>query len=77
MDREVEMDAMAARVEMARRYEDVADGMQAARLLKRVVQAHMPAWLSGLPEGIEAWLARLRPGSERIERVGRLDAQRS
>ena len=57
MDREVEMDAMAARVEMARRYEDVADGMQAARLLRRAVRAHVPAWLSGLPEGIAEWVA--------------------
>jgi len=66
MDREVEMDAMMARIEIARRYEDVADGMQAAQLLARMVRAHALVWLSGLPQGIEEWIAGLRLGSGRV-----------
>jgi len=66
MDREVEMDPMTAKIEMTRRYEDVAAGMQAAQLLARMVRVHVPAWLSGLPQGIEEWIAGLRLGSGRV-----------
>ncbi len=70
------MDEMMARVEMARRYEVVADGMQVSRLLARMVRERPLAWLSGLPEGISEWLPGLRLGGGRVVRVGRLDAQR-
>lgn len=59
------MDAMTARVEMARRYEDVAAGMQIAQRLARMVSAHVLEWLSGLPGGIAEWLAGLRLGRGR------------
>jgi hypothetical protein len=71
------MDPMMAKTEMARRYEDVAAGMQAARLVAGVVRVHLPAWLSGLPNGIEEWIAGLHLGAGRAGVAGRLDAQRS
>jgi hypothetical protein len=71
------MDAMTARTEMTRRYEDVADGMQLAQLLARMVRVRVRAWLGGLPEGIEEWIAGLQLGAGRAGGPGRLDAQRS
>ncbi len=70
------MDAMMARVEMARRYEDVSDGMEVARLLARTVRTHLRAWWGGLPEGIEEWIAGLRLGGGQAGGVRTLDAQR-
>ena len=70
------MDAMMASVEMARRYEDVADGMQLAQLLARTVRAHLRAWWGGLPEGIEEWIAGLRLSDGQAGGVRALDAQR-
>jgi hypothetical protein len=61
---EVEMDTMMAR-------------MQIARLLARMVTVHVPAWLGGLPEGIEEWLAGLRLGGGRVEGARGLQAQRA
>ena len=63
------MDTLMARAEMERRYEDVTDGMQLARLLARMVEVHVRAWLGGLPEGIEEWIAGLRLGGGRIRRL--------
>jgi len=60
------MDTMMARTEMARRYEDVADGMQLAQLLSRTVRVHVRAWLGGLPQGIEEWIAGLRSAGRPI-----------
>jgi hypothetical protein len=68
------MNAMMATVEMARRYEDVADGFQLAQLLARMVTARVRAWLGRLPEGIEESIAGLQLGSGRVAGVGRLDA---
>jgi hypothetical protein len=69
------MDAMMAQIEMARRYEDVAAGMQTARLLARMVRAHVPAWLSGLPRDIEEWIAGLRLGAARAGFPGHPNTQ--
>jgi hypothetical protein len=71
---EMAMDSMMAQVENARRYEDVAAGMQVARLLTGAVRVHVLTWLSGLPEGIGEWLAGLRLAGARVEGVRRLDA---
>ncbi|MFN2229537.1 MAG: hypothetical protein ACK2VA_07190 [Anaerolineae bacterium] len=70
------MDATMARAEMTRRYEDVADGMQLAQLLARAVRVRVRAWLGGLPQGIEEWIAGLQLGTGRAGVARRLDAQR-